>query len=195
MSADVWSEQIHTKSLNTAPEIPSALPSIPRAHLQKLQQVDPTLGPVWMYWEKGHKPTRRQLMQLDKSSRRVLKYWDKISVCDGVLYRTVISDGKEVKQLLLPESLKKQVLTSIHDEMGHQGSEKTLQLARTRCYWAFMAKDVEHYCRDCQRCILAKAQTAKTTMGSLIAKIHSKFWLWTTLSWGKVMEALKMSSS
>ena len=109
-------------------------------------------------------------MQLEKSSRKVLKYWDKISACDGVLYRTVISNGKAVKQLLLPDSLRKQVLTSMHDEMGHQGSEKTLQLARTRCYWPSMAKDVEQYCRDCQRCILAKAQTAKTTMGSLIAR-------------------------
>jgi transposase InsO family protein len=109
-------------------------------------------------------------MTQGKSARKVLKLWIQLVDCEGVLYRTVKDNGREVKQLLLPESLKTNVLEAVHDQVGHQGAEKTLQLARGRCFWPGMASDVERYCRECQRCILAKAKTVKTTMGSLIAK-------------------------
>ena len=135
-----------------------------------MQRADATLGPVWQYWGLGHKPTKRQLTKVESKARKTLKSWDHLEEHGGVLYRTIVDNGRVVKQLLLPDVLKKQVLEAVHDHVGHQGAEKTLQLARARCFWAGMTKDVEVYCRECQRCILAKAKTVKTTMGSLIAK-------------------------
>lgn len=49
---------------------------------------------------------------------------------NGVLYHQVFrSDGAEaVLQLLLPDALKEEVLTEVHQRHGHQGVERTLEL-------------------------------------------------------------------
>ena len=77
----------------------------------------------------------------------------------------------EISQLLLPEVLREQLLSAVHDQVGHQGVERTLALARNRCFWPGMIHDIEEHCRNCQRCMLAKAgKKLQPTMGSLIAK-------------------------
>ncbi|GFO29471.1 Pol polyprotein [Plakobranchus ocellatus] len=48
------------------------------------------------------------------------------------------------------------VLKLAHDGAGHQGSDRTLQLLRRRCYWPQMADDVQKYCNQCHRCQIAK---------------------------------------
>jgi hypothetical protein len=53
-----------------------------------------------------------------------------------------------------PECLKLEVMKKAHEESGHYGPWKTLELLRERCYWENMAKDVtEHvqFCEPCQR--------------------------------------------
>ncbi len=47
---------------------------------------------------------------------------EKISLKDGVLYRTIIDpQEQEVQQLVLPEILRERVIRSLHNDMGHQG--------------------------------------------------------------------------
>lgn len=55
------------------------------------------------------------------------------------MYR-VVDDAflGEHQQLLLPTCLVKPVLRSVHNQMGHQGIERTLSLLKPRCYWAGM---------------------------------------------------------
>ena len=79
--------------------------------------------------------------------------------------------GLQVKQLVVPEALKKTVYRALHDDVGHQAFEKTLNLMTRRCYWPSMEMDVKKYCDECERCILSKSgKKVKTTMGSLIAR-------------------------
>ena len=63
---------------------------------------------------------------------------------DGVLYRQAFRpDGLEaVSQLILPASLREEVLTRVHQDHGHQGVERTLELLRRRCYWPGMSSAV-----------------------------------------------------
>ena len=53
---------------------------------------------------------------------------------ESLMYR-IVQDPKpgELKQLLLPAALKEKAITSLHDDMGHQGLERSLQLVRERC--------------------------------------------------------------
>ena len=90
---------------------------------------------------------------------------------DGVLYRVVHRHGREIRQLVLPSVLKNRVLSSLHDECGHQGVERTFELVRSRCFWPSLFKDVTNYCKKFQRCRLSKEQfpKLKTTMKHLIA--------------------------
>ena len=80
-----------------------------------------------------------------------------MSEVDGLLYWTVIGQREcELPQLILPECLKEKVLSSLHNEMGHQGLERTTLLARSRFYWPGMHSDIEDWIKKCERCVLAK---------------------------------------
>lgn len=92
---------------------------------------------------------------------------------DGLLYRQVLrpDGGEMVLQLLLPNTLIRDVLKQIHQEHGHQGVERTLALLRPRCYWPGMAKDVAQWCRECGKCQVAKDSRppARASMSHLLA--------------------------
>lgn len=62
---------------------------------------------------------------------------------DGLLYRRRLCENRPVCQLVLPHGLGSSVLTSLHNEMGHMGIKRTLELVRSRFYWPRMAFDVE----------------------------------------------------
>lgn len=50
---------------------------------------------------------------------------------------------------------------SLHDSHGHQGKDLTVEVVKRRCYWPGMVRDVEQWCLECQRCVLAKAVQPK----------------------------------
>ena len=65
-------------------------------------------------------------------------------------------DEKEVYQLVLTEKYQKQVLKGLHDDMGHLGRDRTIDLVRNRFFWPHMADDVDKCIKKCSRCILRK---------------------------------------
>lgn len=48
-------------------------------------------------------------------------------------------------QLILLAKYKQHVLRELHDNMGHQGLDRTMSLIRERFYWPRMNYDVDHY--------------------------------------------------
>jgi hypothetical protein len=155
----------------TAPAAMSTLPSISTEDMATLQRNDKHLGRLWTYWESGRQPHISKLMKEDKPTRKLLMFWNHLEARDDVLYKKMKQPSGEISQLLLPEVLREQLLTAVHDQVGHQGVERTLALARNRCFWPGMIHDIEEHCRNCQRCMLAKAgKKLHPTMGSLIAK-------------------------
>jgi len=77
----------------------------------------------------------------------------------------------QIKQVLLPQSMKEEVPRGLHDEHGHQGVERTFKMVRARCFWPGMFQDIETYCRQFERRIVAKAPVPKLVMemGRLLA--------------------------
>lgn len=49
-------------------------------------------------------------------------------------------------------------MQQLHDDMGHQGMERTTQLIRSRYFWLNMTADILTYCKNCRRCTVAKTQ-------------------------------------
>ncbi len=81
--------------------------------------------------------------------------WEKLSVDNGLLYRTVRqSDHRVKRQLVLPKQFHNRVLKSLHDKIGHLGLEKSYGLVCERFYWPHMKR--EAYCKTCERCIKRK---------------------------------------
>ena len=105
---------------------------------------------------------------------------------DGVLYRVIHRHGREIRQLVLTSVW---VLSSLHDECGHQGVERTSELVRSRCFWPSLFKDVTNYCKKCQRCRLSKEQFPKLKTKTMILTQQSS---WTPL---KLWDSISMSLS
>lgn len=74
-------------------------------------------------------------------------------------------------QVVLPVALQPEVLTLLHQQHGHQGVERTLELVRQRCYWPGMSADVAQWVQKCERCQQAKdvAPIPRSYMEHLLA--------------------------
>lgn len=66
-------------------------------------------------------------------------------------------DGSTTFQLVLPSAKRSQVIHDFHNEMGHLGRDKTLDLTSHRFCWPGMAKDVEAHITNCERCVKRKS--------------------------------------
>ncbi|XP_076131023.1 retrovirus-related Pol polyprotein from transposon opus [Alosa pseudoharengus] len=151
----------------------SVLPTHTPAEISALQQADPTIQEALVFWRRGERPSPQERKQTSPQALSLLKQWDRLVEWDGIVYRKVFrSDGGEtVWQLLLPEAMQKEALTQAHQQHGHQGTERTLELLRQRCFWPGMASDVARWCQLCERCQVAKDNhhTAQSFMGHLLA--------------------------
>ena len=137
----------------------TALPTRTATELQQLQAGDPDIGEFLRWWRQGAPPTAAERSGQSWGVRRLVGQWERMTMQDGVLYRVVRPPGSAgvVRQLVLPSVLKGEVLRELHDRHGHQGRERTARLVAERCYWPGAHRDITAYCRDCERCILAKA--------------------------------------
>lgn len=117
------------------------------------QDIDSTIAPVKQSLRGGP-----SVNSLDNPTSVLLnKEASKLFIQNNLLYRKVEKNGTEVKQLVLPREYVPMVLRSLHDESGHLGIDKTLDLIRNRFYWPKMGVEVEQYLKNCGRCITRKA--------------------------------------
>uniref|UniRef100_A0A3B1ISM8 Gypsy retrotransposon integrase-like protein 1 n=1 Tax=Astyanax mexicanus TaxID=7994 RepID=A0A3B1ISM8_ASTMX len=124
--------------------------------VREKQKSDSVIREVISSLEGGGVPSpsaKKEMPQLHLMCRE----WNKLLLRNGILYRKR-QEGHEVQhQLVLPEDWREMVMTSLHDDMGHLGVERTLDLVRSRFYWPRMANDIENKIRTCRRCVLRKA--------------------------------------
>ncbi|KAL0147914.1 hypothetical protein M9458_056791, partial [Cirrhinus mrigala] len=127
------------------------------AELADFHKNDPTISSFRPFWESRKKPSRCERSHLSKSTLSLIKQWKSICERNGLLYR-VVNDPHhgECQHLLLPVCLKEPVLESVHENMGHQGIERTISLLRKSCFWLGMYNDVDQWIKKCRRCVLTK---------------------------------------
>lgn len=71
--------------------------------------------------------------------------------------------GEAFHQLVMPSSQQERAFQGVHDESGHMGIERTLELARLRFYWPKMIKYIETKCKSCERCVRWKARVQRAS--------------------------------
>ena len=57
-----------------------------------------------------------------------------------------------------------QALEGCHDDLGHLGIERTLDLLRDQFYWLSMTEDMTRHIRQCKRCFEFKASPNRVPM-------------------------------
>lgn len=75
---------------------------------------------------------------------------------NGVLYKRNFEHSTETFLLVVPSTLRSEILEACHDDpsAGHLGVSRTVARIRTKYYWPRLLNSVQHYvrtCRDCQR--------------------------------------------
>ena len=107
--------------------------------------------------EDGKKP---DFSSTSQGVKPYLREWDKLLMRNGVLYRARIDPdtGKKVYQLVLPVSERGRAMEGLHDDLGHLGRDRTLDLLRARFFWPRMAEDVKTKLQRCLPCLKRKSQ-------------------------------------
>jgi len=116
-----------------------------------LQQKDASISKVIGFIKNGGRPGSSQ-----SGSDEVVLLWrerKKLVLRDGLLFRKRKVFGKEYYQLVIPSVQRRYLFELVHDDMGHLGQERTLDLLRERCYWPRMQVQVEGWIRGCGRCL------------------------------------------
>ena len=90
-----------------------------------------------------------------------LTNWERFSVKDGVLYKAEIIYGEMLNRLVLPEALRDLVFKSYHNDLGHQGRDRTASLIKRRFFWPHMNQYIKERFQSCGRCIRRKTTPSK----------------------------------
>ena len=98
----------------------------------------------------------------EKTDRRTRKIRQNFIISsDGLLHKimkkTKIYD--EIYRLVVPTSLKSQILQIYHNSIlggTHRGITQTFHKVHDRYYWRSMFREIDNYCRTCQKCIFTK---------------------------------------
>lgn len=137
------------------------LSSMTPADRRKAQADDPHISRVVSLLAKVAKPSHAEVSPEHSEVKLLLRQWSTLELRDGVLYRKWVDHGRPVYQLVLPRRFRQRALQGIHDEVGHLGAERALQLAGARFFWPGMSKDIEEKCLRCERCFRGKAVPQK----------------------------------
>lgn len=136
------------------------IPALSQSEIKDKQREDSTISQVIKQIEHGQTPpptVRKELPDLPL----LLRELNRLEMHNEVLYRKRQDGDQVTHQLVLPEELRASVLQSLHDDMGHLGIDRTLDLVRTRFYWPRMATQVEQKVKTCDRCLRRKGPPEK----------------------------------
>ncbi|KAL6455421.1 hypothetical protein MHYP_G00361230 [Metynnis hypsauchen] len=136
-----------------------SVPMHSEGEIARLQREDPSISVIIKALESGE-PAPQQDVQSPELIL-MLREMSRLEVKNSLLYRKRQCEDRTEYQLVLPRVLRPPVLTSLHDEMGHLGIERTLELTRSRFYWPKMSADVESKVKTCPRCVKRKHQPEK----------------------------------
>ena len=131
-------------------------PGLQVDRVRELQKQDPSLQDLVKYLETGVVPEN------SINARRLMATADDYLLEDGVLYHLdknrIRSRNVVRKQLVIPRSLKDEVMLSLHEEItsGHLSFQKTYLKIKERYFWTGMYTEIEKWCASCVDCATKK---------------------------------------
>lgn len=127
--------------------------------IAQIQREDSQLLQMIQYLENGTLPDN------SKTARKLVSESHDHVLDQRVLYHmwyprtTGHKSDRIAKQLVVPHSLRNEVLLSFHDSLlagAHQGVERTYHSIRLRYYWPGMYADITQYVKSCIQCQQSK---------------------------------------
>ena len=151
--------------LNESPKTATIDVELTHESMPSLQKNDPVIADLLQTW-----PEKPSGHTTDSCVRTLRRQFPRLHMKQGVLFRQV-SDPivGTIDQLVLPVALKLEVLAAAHDDMGHQGIDRTLKILRRRVYWPGMHRDTKSYLQECERCTMNRTSAERLQTGHLTA--------------------------
>ena len=146
------------------------MPVSPITSIQQLTPIsrewqlkDGAIGPVLKAVQAGEKIDDDTLRSLSRECRQLHQQWELLRVKHGKLWRLFVKPSVSTQhlQLIVPQSLRHQILTELHDSPtgGHLGEDKLYSRLQQRFYWPGYSTDVKHWCATCPSCTARKSPT------------------------------------
>jgi len=131
-----------------------------RLDLLRLQNEDPHLAQVTEWLRSGNRPPAKEMYSASPELRHYWNLWGTLELCDGLLFRHFHKrDGSfSHLQLLVPTSLRQEILSQFHDNVfsGHLGAKKTSARIFQKYYWYEFRDDVKIWVSQCDLCAVNK---------------------------------------
>ena len=159
-----------TKPIEIRSSLVEVFSHITPDEMAEFQKGDNQISAVYPWVQDGKIPDKSVLYNTkSKSARKLFYQLDRLVLKQGVLHCLYLHENLEYHQLVLPQWFHSKVLRSVHDDMGHQGLERTMELLRERVYWPTMAADATKWVAQCTRCQVAQGNyvTPKPKIGHL----------------------------
>jgi transposase InsO family protein len=100
-------------------------------------------------------------------AKALLKEFNRLVVRRGVLYRHTMETDQDKFQLVLPVSFREVALRGSHNDVGHLGRDRGMQILRDRFYWPRMNSDLEQWIKSCDRCLKRKTPVNRAGLVSI----------------------------
>ena len=109
----------------------------------------------------SHQLFKRKLHRKDSSElKALLRIRKNLKLSNDILYRKSYTDNsssrKVLWQLVVPKAYRARALVGCHDDVGHQGTMRTISLLRERFFWPGMQEEATQYVVKCSRCLRRK---------------------------------------
>ena len=128
--------------------------------LKESQLGDPNIAKILQWKNNDARPAWEHISHENRDIKNLWAQWKRLILQDGILYRRWENevDSLPTYQLILPKTLKDEVLTELHSciTAGHLGVNKTLFKVRKRFYWPNMNHDVKMWILRCDKCARRK---------------------------------------
>jgi transposase InsO family protein len=147
--------------LNTSELIPelSALQKLDPNEFIRAQDSDLCIGKIRTLKAKNTYPTEEEINRLTPEAKTLLREWKRLEIgTDGILRRK----RGPVMQLVLPHCYRRTVYKELHQNMGHLGAERVVELARERFFWPHMQRNITHFVTKECSCVKQRAPAKKT---------------------------------
>ena len=154
---DLAKEKLEGSTIEVATGMVDLFNSITPKEMAEHQRQDNQISPIIEYIKKDQRPPKKFTYQIrSKLSCKLALQWDRLILKQGVLHGLYIFNEIEYHQLILPQQYHHKILTALHDNMGHQVIDHTIDLLRERVYWPSMVKDAQNWVTGCDRCEVAR---------------------------------------
>ena len=134
---------------------------------RRLQREDPSLKPIFQYMTNRTIPKTASSAGNQETVSFMREHKHLVQKA-GVLYRKTRLDGEDKLQLVLPKKYRETALRGVHDDIGHLGKVRGIQLLRDRFYWPKMEEDLNQWVRGCDRCLHRKSPTERAPLVNIV---------------------------